>query len=77
MNQSFRNVYKRKTKIKETKEAGSILTNEKIMMNELFTLVILSKELEINEKTIEKDIEEVKRAGKIRLVGPKRLILFP
>jgi len=32
----------------------------------------LSKEFEVNKKTIERDIEELKRAGRIRFVGPKR-----
>jgi len=45
---------------------------EKVITNELFTLVTLSKEFGVNEKTIERDIEELKRAGKIRFVGPKR-----
>jgi len=45
---------------------------EKVMTNELFTLVTLSKEFGVNEKTIERDIEELKRAGKIKFVGPKR-----
>jgi len=45
---------------------------EKVIKNELFTLVTLSKEFGVNEKTIERDIEELKRAGRIRFVGPKR-----
>ena len=49
---------------------------EKVIANELFTLVTLSKELGVNEKTIERDIEELKRAGKIRFVGPKRSGLY-
>ena len=32
----------------------------------------LAKEFEVNEKTIERDIEELKRAGKIKFIGSKR-----
>ncbi len=36
-----------------------------------FTLVALGKELSVNEKTVERDIEGLKRSGRIRFVGPK------
>ncbi len=45
---------------------------KKITANELFTLVVLAKKFGVNKKTIERDIEELKRVGKIRFIGPKR-----
>jgi len=45
---------------------------KKITTNKPFTSAILAKEFGVNEKTIERDIEELKRTGKIRFVGPKR-----
>ena len=45
---------------------------KKITANELFALVVLAKKFGVNAKTIEKDIEELKRVGKIRFVGSKR-----
>lgn len=45
---------------------------KKITTNNPFTLVILAKEFGVNKKTIERDIEELKKTGKIRFIGPKR-----
>jgi len=45
---------------------------KKIETKESFTLVTLAKEFGVNEKTIERDIEELKKAGKIIFIGPKR-----
>ena len=45
---------------------------EKIRANEPFTLITLAKEFGVNEKTIERDIEELKKDGRIRFVGSKR-----
>ena len=53
---------------KERKE--SIL--KKIKTNEPFTMKTLSKELMVNEKTIERDIKELKKEVKIKFAGSKR-----
>lgn len=44
-------------RIKRLKGADSVLTDEKAITNGLFTLVILLKELGINKKTIQRDME--------------------
>jgi len=35
-------------------------------------LITLTKEFGVNEKTIERDIEELRKDGRIRFVGSKR-----
>ena len=45
---------------------------KKIKTNKPFTLVTLAKEFGVNEKTIERDIEGLKRISKIKFIGTKR-----
>ena len=44
----------------------------KIRTHVPFSLVALAENLKVNKKTIERDIEELKREGKVRFIGPKR-----
>jgi DeoR/GlpR family transcriptional regulator of sugar metabolism len=45
---------------------------KKIKIKEPFTLITLAKEFGVSEKTIERDINELKDDGIIRFVGSKR-----
>jgi len=64
---------KRKMSVKNVgKSKRKELILKKIKSNEPFTIITLAKEFRVNEKTIERDIHELKKDGKIKFVGPKR-----
>ena len=65
------NVGKESVKSVGKKERKNLILS-KATTNEPFTLVTLAKEFGVNEKTVERDIQELKRDGKITFVGPKR-----
>ncbi len=44
----------------------------KIKSKEPFTFITLAKELNVHNKTIERNIDELKKEGKIKFVGSKR-----
>jgi len=68
---SVKNVGKMSVKnVGKSKRKELIL--KKIKSNEPFTIITLAKEFRVNEKTIERDIHELKKDGKIKFVGPKR-----
>ncbi|MEW6619492.1 MAG: HTH domain-containing protein [bacterium] len=68
---SVKNVGKVFLKDATKKERKEYIYN-KIKSKELFTFVTLAKELAVSNKTIERDIEELKKEGKIKFVGSKR-----
>ena len=45
---------------------------DKIRSKELFTFITLAKELNVHDKTIERDIEDLKQQKIIKFVGSKR-----
>ena len=68
---SLKNVPKMSLKNVPKEERYKYILN-RIKSKEPFTSITLAKELNVNEKTIDRDIEELKREGRIRFVGPKR-----
>lgn len=68
---SVKNVSKVSVKNVGKKERKNLII-KKIITKEPFTLITLAKEFGVTEKTIERDIEELKREGRIRFVGSKR-----
>ena len=68
---SVKNVGKMSVKnVGKSKRKELIL--KRIKSNEPFTIMTLAKEFRVNEKTIERDIHELKKDTKIKFVGPKR-----
>ena len=54
------------------KKKRKALILKKIRTKDSFTLVTLAREIGVSEKTIERDVEELKKDGEIKFVGPKR-----
>jgi len=68
---SLKNVPKMSLKKTSKKERVKYIIN-KIKLKQLFSSLTLAKELNVNEKTIKRDIEELKKTKKIKYVGSKR-----
>lgn len=67
----YRHVVKMSLQDVPKKERQKYILN-KIHSKELFTFITLAKELNVHDKTIERDIEDLKQKKIIKFIGSKR-----